>query len=492
MEIKPNWLDRFAMSVSPKWGESRLRARYLARHYEAASTGRRTSNWNRSVADANSAISPALISLRAHARDLVRNNGWARNGLRVIVDNTVGWGITAKPATPNPAAAAAWKRWAESTECDSEGRLNFYGIQKLAMRTTVESGEVLIRRRFRRAEDGLSIPLQLQILEPDYLDKWQDLRTGIAGGPIVQGVEYDKLGRRAAYWLFDSHPGSSSIAAGVSRRIPASEVIHHFFPDRPGQVRGVTWFAPAIVNIKDFDEFEDADLIRAKIAACFAAFVTSVDGSDVSLSEQSADDPLVETLEPGLVSYLKPGQEVQFSAPPIANDNGFTARKLRRIAVSLGVTYEDLTGDYSQVNFSSARMSRIRHWAHVDDWRYNMVIPQLCDPVWNWAMNAASLAGIIDEAPAAEWTAPPMPMLEPDREGLAYTRLIRGGLMTPSEAVRERGYDPDTHWDEYAADLQKLDSLKIWLDSDVRRTSQAGLTQERVGMAKDEQEQAEE
>jgi capsid protein len=183
---------------------------------------------------------------------------------------------------------------------------------------------------------------------------------------------------------------------------------------------------------------------------------------------------------------------VQFSVPPIANDNGFTARKLRRIAVSLGVTYEDLTGDYSQVNYSSARMSRIRHWAHVNDWRYNMLIPQLCDPVWNWAMNAAILAGIIDEAPAAEWTAPPMPMLEPDREGLAYTRLIRGGLMTLSEAVRERGYDPDTHWDEYAADLKKLDELKIWLDSDVRRTSQAGLTQERVGAKKDEQGQAEE
>jgi capsid protein len=74
-----------------------------------------------------------------------------------------------------------------------------------------------------------------------------------------------------------------------------------------------------------------------------------------------------------------------------------------------------------------------------------------------------------------------MPMLEPDREGLAYTRLIRAGLMTQSEAIREQGHDPASHFAEMAADNATLDKLKIWLDSDPRRTSAAGLTQARPG-----------
>jgi lambda family phage portal protein len=479
-----NWLDRFALAVSPSWGANRVRARViaqtLARHYEAASVGRRTSNWHRSSGDANTANGPALHMLRALARDLVRNNSWARNGLRVIANNTVGWGIAAKPVGASPEIAEAWRRWAESQQCDSEGRLNFYGIQSLAMRTIAESGEVLIRRRPRRAEDGLAIPLQLQVLEPDFLDTSKDGIIGQSGGPIVQGVEFDKLGKRAAYWLFDQHPGSS-FGASASKRVPASSILHVFFAERPGQVRGVSWLASAILNLKDFDEYEDASLMRQKIAACFAAFVTDVDGAGTTVGEANDQDPLVETLEPGLVSYLPPGRNISFANPPVAGDDGFSVRTLRRIAAGLGVTYEDMTGDFSQVNFSSARMGRLKHWSHVEDWRWNMLIPQLCDGVWGWAMEAAMVAGLASQAPAVEWTAPPKPMLEPDREGLALTRLVRAGAMTFDEMVRERGYDPDTHWSEYANGMKRLDELGIWLDSDVRRTSQAGLAQGRAG-----------
>ena len=303
---KLNFLDRFALAISPSWGQSRLRARMiaqeLARHYEAASMGRRTSNWTRAGTDANAAAGPSLASLRALARDLVRNNSWARNGLRVIANNTVGWGIMAK-AVGGPSAATAmalWKAWSESpSECDADGRLTFAGIESLATRTTAESGEVLVRRRRRRPVDGLTIPLQLQVLEPDFIDTTKDGLVGDAGGPIIQGVEFDKLGRRVAYWLYENHPGSSLLGTLTSKRVPAEDIAHVFFSERPGQVRGVSWFAPAIVNLRDFDEFEDAQLMRQKIAACFAAFVTDIDGTGTAIGAQSAADELIETIEPG-------------------------------------------------------------------------------------------------------------------------------------------------------------------------------------------------
>ena len=491
METKANWVDRFALAVSPSWGRNRLRARMqaaiIARHFEAAASGRRTDGWHRTSTDANAANGPALGRLRDQARDLVRNNAWAKNTIRVVSDHTVGWGISAK-APARPDLDEVWRSWAESLACDSAGLLDFAGLQALVLKTIVESGEVLVRRRRRRIEDGLPLPLQLQVLEPDFLDTAKDGLVGEAGGPIIQGVEFDKLGRRAAYWLFDRHPGGNLLGTFASRRIPASEILHVFEVERAGQVRGVSWFAPAVVNLRDFDEFEDASLMRQKIAACFAAFVTDVDGAGATLGEQSPTNDLVETLEPGLVSYLKPGQSVEFGTPPMVQNDGFTERQLRRIAAAMGVTYEDMTGDYSRANFSSARMARIKHWAHVEAWRWKMLVPRFCAGVWAWAMEAGALAGLVKdggELVRARWTAPPMPMLEPDKEGLALTRLVRSGAMTPSEMVRERGGDPDTHWDEYQADMKELDKRGIWLDSDVRRTSQAGLTQERAAGQKE-------
>jgi lambda family phage portal protein len=478
------------MAVAPRWTLSRIRARaateVLARHYQAATPTRRTTGWARNFGDADLTIRPALIELRTHARDLIRNNSWARRGQRAIANNTVGWGIAAKAISSNTAIAKKadqlWLAWAGSTECESEGRHTFASIQHLVMKTIVESGEVLIRRRPRLMTDELTIPLQLQVLEPDFLDHSRTLQTSDSGGPIIQGVEFDKLGRRTAYWLFPQHPGSGRNMS-TSKRIPASEVIHVYLPERPGQTRGVSWFAPIILPLKDFDDFEDATLLKQKVASCLAAFVIDQDGEGAPLADASPDAPdmpVVETFEPGMVVQLPPGRDVKIANPPSVTEDAFTARTLRRVASGLGVTYEDLTGDYSQVNFSSSRMARIAHYGNVHDWRWNMLIPMLCKGVWDWAMQAAVLAGELPEAPSAQWTPPPMPMLDPANEGLAYSRLIRNGLMTHDEAVREQGGDPEAHWKEYADGLGRLDQLGIVLDSDARKTSSSGQEQQSV------------
>jgi lambda family phage portal protein len=479
--------DRLTLAIAPRWTLQRVRARVaaaqLARHFEAAQPGRRTSGWTRNRGDANAVAGVALAELRLHARDLIRNNGWARRAQRVIANNTAGWGIVPRPKGPSAARAKElWDAWADSPQCESGGRLTFYAIQALAMRCIPEAGEILIRRRLRRPEDGLPVPLQLQVLEPDHLDTAKDLPTSAAGGPIIQGVEFDLIGRRAAYWIFPEHPGGSR-STGVSQRIPATEILHVYFPDRANQVRGLSWFGAAIVPLKDLDEYEDAELLRQKIAACFAAFVTDVDGAGGALGEQDPDDELIETFEPGMILQLPPGKQVTTANPPTVVESSFTTRNLRRIAAALGVTYEDLTGDYSQVNYSSARMGRLAHWANVYDWQYNMLIPQLCMGVWQWFVEAAALSGALPDGGTADWTTPPMPMLDPGQEGKAYRDLIRSGIRTFSEVIREQGGDPVQHMDEIAEDNKMADERGIKLDSDPRRMSAAGLTQERVGLA---------
>jgi lambda family phage portal protein len=229
-----------------------------------------------------------------------------------------------------------------------------------------------------------------------------------------------------------------------------------------------------IARLKGFDVFEDAALVQQQVAACLAGFITDTDGTGVAVGDKDASDPLLETIQPGTLQKLPVGKSITFTTPPRPVDGRFDQRQLRAIAAGLGITYEELTGDYSAVNFSSARMARLAHWANVHDWRWNLIIPMFCGPCWDWAMETAFIAGSIGDTPAAEWTPPPMPLIEPDKEARAGITRVRGGQALFDDLVREQGLDPETFWPEYAANLKRLDDLGIVLDSDARKTTQAG------------------
>lgn len=482
-EFRVSWWDRLLIGIAPDWGMRRLRARAMARHYDAASTGRRTSGWQRHSSDANTAAVSSLTSLRELSRDLRRNNGWARRAVQVIANNAISWGIKPKPRPgkerrQNARAIALWNDWADSTACDYDGLLNFYGLQRLALMTVVEAGEVLIVRQ--PGTSDMAIPLRLQVLDPDYLDtNKHGIRTS-DGNKIIGGVEFDSVGRRVAYWLFTSHPGSNGLLTRQfdSVRVPADRVIHMYEVERPGQVRGIPWLCAAIARLNDLDDFEDAEMMQQKVAACFGAFVTDESGDDeTALGEEDEEDESLENIEPGSIAYLSAGQKVTFAQPPRAQDGSFSVRSLRRIAVSVGIPYEEMTGDYSLVNFSSARMARIAFWQNVSAWREHMVIPQFCGGVWRWAMELA--AGLEDwkKLPVAQWSGPPLPILEPDKEGLAYLRLVRIGAMTWQQMVSELGYDPTEQLAEIAAFNKMLDAAGIVLDVDPRKMTAGGQYQ---------------
>jgi len=497
-ESATNWLDRLTLTVAPRWTMRRIRARaaidVFTRSYEAAVAGRRTQGWRRSSGDANSSLMQGLSRLREDARDVVRNNAYGESAVATIADHAVGWGIVAKPSKETPRLEATrftekWKAWAETTACDAEGRLDFAGIQKLAMRSVAESGEIMIRRRWRRPEDNLPLNFQLQILESDYLDSSKDGISTPGGGTIVQGVEYDAIGRRSRYWLFREHPGSNfsglrSSGPGQSQPVSASEILHVFPSKRPGQARGASWFAPVMLRMKDFDEYEDAALMKQKIAACLAVLTTDVDGTTTPLGGTNTEEPTWDMLYPGMIKQIPGGQAITVVEPPsVSEHDAYAKTVLRAIATGLGVTYEDLTGDYTGMPYSAARMSRIRHWARVEDWRWRMLIPQLCDPVWAWAVEAARVGNIIREPIKAEWTAPPMPMIEPDVEARSYQMRLRIGAITWPEMIRELGYDPDQVFEELVAWNKKFDAAEVILDGDPRATTQQGGPRDAGGAA---------
>src|SRR5690606_38567929 len=251
-----NWFDRAIASVAPRVAARRVLARQafetLARGYEGAARGRRTDGWRTPGSSADAEIGIAGALLRDRMRDLVRNNPHAAKAMAVLVNNIVGAGIMPRAASGDEALDRKvddlFERW--STVCDADGQLDFYGLQTLICREMVEAGEVLVRRRLRRASDGLPVPLQLQVLEADFLDA---TRTGALGsGRLVQGIEFDPLGRRRAYWLHAEHPGDAygALRGGLaSRPVPAVEIAHIYEKQRT-QARGVPWGAPVIRSLR--------------------------------------------------------------------------------------------------------------------------------------------------------------------------------------------------------------------------------------------------
>jgi len=348
-------------------------------------------------------------TVTARARYLARNNGYAAAAIESFAGNAVGTGI--KPATlvGDPALKAviqaAWRRWTD--ESDAEGLTDFYGQLRRAAREVFIAGEVFIRFRPRRPGDGLSVPLQLQMLPAEQVPMTLT-QPAPYGHQIRQGIEFDAVGRRVAYWFWRNHPGDATDrfgAGGVPVRVPAAEVLHILDPVEAGQVRGLSRLAAAIVKLWLLDLYDDAELDRKKVAALFAGFITRLPGDDNGaeggmLGEGAPDGAgaAVAGLQPGTLQVLLPGEDVRFSTPADVGGNyeAFQYRTLLAVCAALGVPYQAVAGDMTKVNYSSSRTALLEFRRRIEAVQHSVLVFQLCRPVWERWLATAVLAGTLD------------------------------------------------------------------------------------------------
>jgi lambda family phage portal protein len=412
---------------------------------------------------------------------LTRNNPYAKKFKRSLATKVVKTGIVPQAKGQDSNAAQhddLWEKWAGSLESDADNKNTGYGLQALAIKTIGEAGSVLIRRRRRRVSDNLSVPLQIQLLEPDFIDTLKDNIVTNNGGIIRQGIEFDKIGRRVAYWLFPEHPGEQTSFRGfTSRRVPASEIIHVFDVDRPGAENDVPWTVASMTELKDYGDYKDAQLLKQKSAACFVASIYDIEMPD-GVDSEEAEIP--EEIEPGRFELCPPGKRIEFNDPPkVDKYSDFDKSNLRAIASGMGFSYEALTGDYSEVNFSSGRLGQGDMIDNIDYWRWCVLIPQFCDRIWAWFSEAAYLAGLVQEQTGATWTAPPHRYIEPVKESNAIKTQVRSGTKSHFQIIREAGHNnPREFLQEYAEGLKVLDELGIILDSDPRNINNDGDIQD--------------
>lgn len=464
-----NPIDRLIGWINPHAGLARHFARQrLARAYESASP-RDTWRPRRAGASANADHMADAATLRVKARALVQNVPYVRAGMDALVSYTVGTGIMPRPLGKDSAKIAELlAAWFEV--CDADGRLDFVGMQAAAYRAMEQDGEVLIRLRSRRPEDGLPIPLQLQLLEIDWLDHTRVSTEN--GNEVVNGIEYDFLGRVVAYWLWDQHPGDITLRRGLrtqSKRVPAQSIIHLFNPDRPGQGRGFPRLAPVIARVRDLQLYEDAELARknneTRLSVLYAGDATDLENSPPETGGTSTARTTgnLGELQSGSILEVPAGGNLTVVSPTAAP--GYTEyikQQLHLVAAGMGVTYEMLTGDMLEVNFSSARVRLLQFRTCVEQMRWTVLRPKLLSPIIVAALDAAYLAGLIGKPDyRMDWSAPKWDYVNPEQEGKADALDIASGLSSISEKLRQRGYDPQLVFAEIKSDFDQLKSLGV-------------------------------
>lgn len=480
-----NVIDNVIKYVAPKTALHRAQARKAMevmskRAYDGAAKGRRTGDWWTTGASANMEVHTALAWLRNRSRELVRNNPNAKNSVRVVANNTVGTGIMPTPKFTgknakkvNDTLKDKWKVWADKIGCDFDGQLNMYGIQHLVMKAVAESGECLVRRVH---STDPKFPLKLQVLEADFIDTYKhELVFDDKGLRRYYGIEYNRKGERVGYWIYKMHPVEFGFMESVL--VPAADILHIYEVERPGQIRGVPFNAASMLRMRDLDKYEDAELIRQQIAACFTVFITS-DGEDDGATGAGTN---LEKVEPGIIEHLKPGKTVTFATPPITQGyETYTKTIKQSVAAGNGVTYEAMTGDLSNVNFSSGRMGWLETQRNFAHWQWNMLIPKLCDPIYNWFVEANGLLGNIPiglDIPVG-WTPPRREMIDPLKEGKAQELQMRSMVKSWGETVKENGYNPEEVMAELIAEQKMFKDAKLMPTSNpmfdaTRQTSNA-------------------
>nr|WP_306801314.1 phage portal protein [Endozoicomonas sp. ONNA1] len=456
--------------------------------YTSAGRGRRSQSWAAPSTGPNNSLTGNLGTLINRSRAAIRNDPWAASGLEKLVANIVGTGIKPKSEARDDGfrkeLQALFLDWTD--ESDADGQLDFYGQQALAMRSVLEAGECFVRFRPRKPGDGLSVPLQLQLLEAEFVP-WDFNDELKKGHKIRAGIEFNAIGQRVAYWMHKQHPSDyTTLDTADLQRVPADQVLHLYEPLRPGQLRGQPLLSQVLLRMYHLDKFDDATLLRQEIANLFTAFITKpapetervdpLTGRPIVYDLQGV--PMV-AMEPGTMQELSPGEEITFNTPPGAASNypDFIRQQLMAVSAGIGLPYEILSGDMKGVSDRALRVVLNEFRRRIQQIQHNLMVFQLCRPVWKRWLELAVLSGAISAPdfhrnPAhyrkVKWIPQGWAYIHPVQDVQSQNLAVRSGFKSRSEVVSEQGYDSEQIDDEIAADNQRADELELQYDSDAR------------------------
>lgn len=463
-------------------------------------------SWRPALRDASQDVQAAWVNAAARAIDAIHNSGWIAGGVEQAIAMTIGSGLqlNAKPDTEilgwTHDAASQWargveRRWREwasqPVECDLVGRMTMGQMMAAALRSWFATGEIVAqlpsyRRPFATTKTKvLLLPSSrlTQDNEPPFM---------------VQGVRMDWTGFPVAYrFRMNDRAGYERDFNIFARDGVGRPQVVHVFDGMAGQVRGITPLANVLRVVRQFDQLSDATLTAALIQAIFAATVQSEAPTDQVLNalqddvEQGVgggslagylaaksewyDATKIDLGRAGKIAHLFPGEKLTFhgSEHPNATYDAFARFLLREIARGIGVTFEQLTGDYTGATYSSVRMGTSEVWQIVQYRRKN-IGGRFMQPVYEaWLEEEidagrvafpGGLEGFLDVRPAAtraEWRGPAKPQADDLKFAKAAEVLMKVGGMSLEMLCADLGIDWEDLHDQLAREAANRKRLGL-------------------------------
>lgn len=441
-----------------------LKMRFSKRSgYDSGSFARGGENWTPVDGRAEDINVMSRDTIRHRARDLERNADYVEAAILAMERNVVGSGIRLdcklEDTDLEQKIENLWERWCHAENCDVTGRLCFCEILKMAVRRMMVDGGLLLVATYT---GNKNFPLQLQIKEVD------ELNSGIlfhGKNQVVGGIEIDASNRPVAYHftVYDVYGETGKIV-----RIPADRVIYLNRIKRTSQVREVSSFANVLSRLRDLNQFLNAVSVKERMLACLAVFVKKVNAALGLGRNQKVDKETgakKRKLSPGMIMELDAGDEIQVVNPSgqASNAKDMVSILLRAVSSAMGLSYEAVSRDMSQSNYSSARQNLIEDRETYKEWQHYLS-EHLCRKVYRWWLDSCVMAGglsIPDYFSAPEkytecqWIAKGMSWIDPAKEANANRIAMATYQTTLEEVAAEQGKD----WREILAQRAKEEKL---------------------------------
>jgi lambda family phage portal protein len=469
------------------------------RSYASARSSRLTGGFGNSGTAGNSSadaeLSLNLTQLRARSRQMVRDSAFAKRAKVVVVNNVIGSGVGMQAQVMNTrgdlrkdvnsSIEDAWCKWAMATNCHTGGKLHFHDLERAAMGQVFEAGEVFIRKHPERFGDSV-VPLALELIESERLAlPLVEPGAVVDNAEVRMGVEVDKFGRPIAYWIRERHPGDIRVRVGSTdryERVPADQIFHLHIADRWPQTRGEPWMHTALRKLDDMNEATSSELAAVRASSAYFATIQTPESTNPIVDDEEEDGTPVMDIEPLTVQELKPGEELNFHSPnrPNSGLDAFMRHMQREAAAGMGVSYESLSRDYSQSNYSSSRLALLEDrdtWKVLQLW-WIRNFRQPLHAVW---MNQAVLAGAIQGVTASQYAVDMdrfqavlfkprgWSWIDPTKEVTAYKEAIKAGLTTITDVIAQTadGRDIEDVIETRKRELQMLADADIEVDTTV-------------------------
>lgn len=411
-------------------------------------TGANKDFWNANAPFEMTAM-PDRAILRARARWLSANNAIMDNIDNAIINNVIGNGIFLQSITGKKTydkqVETEFKKWASNAiNCDALGKFTFFDMQRLMLKSRMVDGEIYVYKRITKSG------LKLQLIEADALDE----------SFINLGIELDKYSAPKRYHFLDYF--------GKQYSIKAKHIINYFRADRPTQVRGISEYKQAILDLKNFSAFQSASIQGARARANIA-YAVKQNGKANNFGGDL--DHKIQSVNGVSVLYLDKGEEISKLDPDsVATDYvQFSENTIRLIATARKLSYELSFRDYSKVNFASSRASLLQDFKRFDEEQTHFVNYILNDIFKSWLENEILIGNIkasgFETHPEKwimpKWIMPKRDLVDPLKEITAIEKKIKLNLTCETDVANSMGEDYEVILQKKAREIELKKSLGI-------------------------------